>query len=77
MKVFDHKAFDRLRDFGGLYVYEVRVLDEINWKIETKLRTLSENAAVRLAEEFMQSGLKANVVSYVVRFDDFLTMEIP
>lgn len=55
--------------FGGLLVYEVKILDPLGFKIVTELRTFNEDYAVTKLKSLEDGGYQVRLVSYMVHFN--------
>lgn len=61
----------KLIDFGGTFVYEVRYIDKLTWKVEIKYRTFNESHAMKVYEETKPHyGDFVDIFKYMVYFDN-------
>lgn len=65
----DFEVIKNLYEFGGLYYYEVYVLDELFFKTVIDLRTFNEQAAIDKVEWIKSQGGKAAYQAVLVKFD--------
>lgn len=56
-------------DFGATYIYEVRYINKITWKVECRHRTFNEDYAKVLYQELIDNGFTADVFKLLVHFD--------